>query len=164
MIGQIREEVLSSGDQAKIKAAEALAKALTLKQWGVKDLTRNKRATQRLFDQLVCHCLYSEVADFLRRVQADPVNVDSRELHYLQRRYLDGRDFSDPSALEKLYDRVLEDPEATVHRKGGVRYQVRSPREGWIAIIEPDGLRVSVYPDLDDDLGDALWRLNDLIL
>lgn len=164
MIGQIREEVLSSGDQEKIKAAKALVRALTLKQWGLKDLTRNKRATQRLFDQLACHCLHPEVADFLRCLQADPVHVDSLELHYLQRRYLDGRDFSDPSALERLYDRVLEDPQATVHRKGGVRYQVRSPHEGWIAIVESDGLRVSVYPDLDDDLGDALWRLNDLIL
>ena len=50
-----------------------------------------------------------------------------------------------------------------VYRYGGLRYQIRSPREGWIAILDPDGTRVSIYPDLDDDLGDPLWTLKDLI-
>lgn len=65
--------------------------------------------------------------------------------------------------MDALYQRILSDQEARLYRKGGVRYQVRSPREGWNAIFDPDGTRVSLYPDLDDDFGEMLWTLNDLI-
>jgi hypothetical protein len=149
--------------QDRFQARQMLGRALSERAWGSKDLSRNKKATQRLVDQLQSHAREQEVADFLRRVAADPSRVDSRELHYMQRRYLDGRHFDDPEAMDALYDRILRDPAATVHRKGGLRYQVRSGREGWIAIVEPDGTRVSVYPDLGDDLGDVLWPIGDLI-
>lgn len=100
--------------------------------------------------------------DFLSRLSADPGRVDSRELHYIKRKYGDGRHFADMEEMDGLYAKILRDPSATVHRKGGNRYQVHSAKEGWIAIVGPRGQRVSLYPFLNDDLGDALWTIKDL--
>lgn len=160
---RVNPEVLRSGDFAAIQAAEALVKAQTQNQWGQKDLTRNKKLTAKLIAQLQNHCQHTEVTDFLRRLQTDPIHVDSRELHYMQRRYLDGRRFENTDDMDALYQRVMQDPNAQVYRAGGVRYQIRSPHEGWIAIVEPDGKRVSVYPDLGDNFGERLWTLKNLI-
>lgn len=152
-----------SKDQDQLAAAYAILQALTTRHWGQKDLTHHQALTRRLIQKLTVHRQQPEVDNFLNRLHSNPNRVDSRELHYLQRRYLDGRFFQNVEALDALYTRVLQDPEAWVYRKGGLRYQVRSPHEGWIAIIEPDGTRVSVYPDLNDDLGEPLWNLQALI-
>ncbi|NJM11771.1 MAG: hypothetical protein HC889_07715 [Synechococcaceae cyanobacterium SM1_2_3] len=160
---RVHPDVLRSGDCAAMQAAEALVKAQTQNQWGQKDLTRNKKLTAKLISQLENHRQHTEVTEFLRRLQTDPIHVDSRELHYMQRRYLDGRGFENPGDMDALYQRVAQDPDAQVYRAGGVRYQIRSPREGWIAIVEPNGMRVSVYPDLGDDFGEPLWILKNLI-
>lgn len=150
-------------DRDRRAAAQAIQQALTAPRWGQKDLTRHKVLTQRLIAQLALHRGQPEVDDFLNRLYRNPSQVDSRELHYVQRRYVDGRPFQNVAELDALYTRILEDPGALVYRKGGLRYQVCSPREGWIAILEPDGTRVSVYPDLNDDLGEPLWTVQALI-
>ena len=162
---RVHPDLLGSGDAAAIQAAEALVKAYIVPRWGQKDLdlTRNKKLTTRLVSQLEAHVHNSEVIDFLGQLKNDPYHVDSRDLHYMQRRYLDGRDFKDREDMDALYQRVLEDPEAEVYQAGGKRYQVRSRREGWIAIVEPDGTRVSVYPDLNDDFGEPLWKRKNLM-
>ena len=161
---KVHPDVLRSGDAPTIQAAEALVKAQAQNQWGQKDLTRNKKMTSQLIAQLDAHHQQPEVADFLKRLRNDPARVDSRELHYIQRRYLDGRPFESADDMDALYQQVMKDPDAQVYQVGGRRYQVRSPREGWIAIVEPDGTRVSVYPDLSDDFGEPLWNLKSLIL
>jgi len=148
---------------SRLAAIKALRRAHSHAKWGIKDLTRNKRLTAGLVSRLEAHRHLPEVGDFLRRLQQDPTHVDSRELHYMQRRYVDGRPLDSASAMDALFARVLDDPAAKVYQYGGLRYQIRSPREDWIAILDPDGTRVSIYPDLDDDLGDPLWTLKDLI-
>ena len=152
-----------SNTPTRLAAIKALRRARSHAQWGVKDLTRNKRQTAGLVSRLEAHRHLSEVMDFLRRLQQDATHVDSRELHYMQRRYVDGRALDSASAMDALFARILQDPAAKVYRYGGLRYQIRSPRESWIAILDPDGTRVSIYPDLDDDLGAPLWTLKDLI-
>jgi hypothetical protein len=161
---RVHPDVLRSGDASALQAAEALVKAQTDPQWGQKNMTRNKKMTERLTAQLESFRHFPEVADFLKRLQSDAEHVDSRELHYIQRRYLDGREFANIEALDALYQRIIQDPDAKIYQAGGNRYQVRSVREGWIAIIEPNGERVSIYPDLGDDFGDPLWNQNNLIL
>ena len=160
---QVHPDVLRSGDTAMIRAAEALLRAYVDRRWGQKDLTRNIKMTTRLISQLSEHRQHPEVANFLDRLQNHPTRIDSRELHYMQRRYLDGRTLASVEDLDILYQRVIQDPDAQVYQAGGRRYQVRSIREGWIAIVEPDGMRVSVYPDLHDDFGEPLWNLKNLI-
>ena len=160
---KIHPDVLRSGDAAQIQAAEALLKALTMPAWGIKNLTRNRKMTDRLVAQLDIQRQQPEVSSFLHRLQNNPGQVDSRELHYLQRRYLDGRSFENMEAMDALYQRIIQDPDAQIYQAGGRRYQVRSVREGWIAIVEPDGTRVSIYPDLGDDFGEPLWSQKNLI-
>jgi len=161
---KVHPDVLRSGDAAAIQAAEALVKALTDRQWGQKNLARNKKMTEKLMTQLEAYQEQPEVADFLTRLQNDLTQVDSRELHYMQRRYLDGREFESTEEMDALYQRVIQDPDAQIYQAGGRRYQIRSVREGWIAIVEPDGTRVSIYPDLEDDFGEPLWNRKNLIL
>lgn len=98
------------------------------------------------------------------RLAQDPSQVDSRELHYIQRRYLDGRSFKNIDDMDALYQRIIENLDALVYQAGGARYQIRSVREGWVAIVEPDGTRVSLYPDLGDNFGKPLCLIKDLII
>ena len=149
--------------QSKQEAREALIKARDVGVRGTKNLNRNKRRTDALVADLEPMAHEPEVASLLERIRRDPACVDSRELHYIQRRYQDGEALSSADEMDALYRRILSDQEARLYRKGGVRYQVRSLREGWNAIFDPDGTRVSLYPDLDDDFGEMLWTLNDLI-
>ncbi len=161
---KVHPDVIRSGDAAAIQAAEALVKTLADRQWGQKNLARNKKMTEKLMTQLEAYQEQPEVADFLTRLKNDLTQVDSRELHYMQRRYLDGREFESVGEMDALYQRVIQDPDAQIYQAGGRRYQIRSVREGWIAIVEPDGTRVSIYPDLEDDFGEPLWNRKNLIL
>lgn len=149
-------------EEGKFQARTAIDRALRDRRWGTKDLTRNKKATQRLIEQLQVYFHVPEVEEFLNRLHSDLSAIDSRQLHYMQRRYLDGCLFDHPGAMDELFHRILLDPDALIYRKGGGRYQVRSGREGWIAIVEPEGTRVSVYPDMGDDFGEAIWTIDDL--
>ena len=149
--------------QSMQEAREALIKARDVGVWGTKNLNRNRKETAKTLAALDQHQHVPEVADFLRRVRQDLSRVDSRELHYMQRRYRDGRQISGLSEFDDLFSRVMQDPASRVYRRHGLRYQIRSEQTGWIAIIDPDGTRVSLYPNLDDELGDPLWTLKDLI-
>ncbi|AFL75030.1 hypothetical protein Thivi_3153 [Thiocystis violascens DSM 198] len=141
---------------AKEAARETLRYARDHSQWRMKNLNRNKKEIERTLLRLDAYRDTPEVADFLRRTRRNPGRVDSRELHYMQRSYRDGRPIPDLDAFDALFARVLNDPHAHVYRSHGVRYQVRSVREGWIAILDPDGTHVSLYPNLNDDFGEAL--------
>lgn len=144
-------------------ARDALRQAREYSRWPTNNLNRNKRVTERLLTALAAHRAIPEVADFIERVQRDPTQVDSRELHYMQRRYVDGAALHDMDDMDALYRTILSDPDALMYRQAGLRYQVRSPRVGWIAVFDPDGTRISLYPDLDDNFGEPLWTLSTLI-
>lgn len=155
---------MSEARQPERQAARAaLIQARDVGAWGTKNLTRNRKRTIELVAELEPLKHEPEVVNLLDRIRRDPTRIDSRELHYIQRRYQDGEYFRDMGDMDARYGRVLSDPNALVYRVGGQRYQVRSPSEGWICICEADGTRVSLYPDLDDDFGAPLWTLSDLI-
>jgi hypothetical protein len=160
---KVHPDVLRSGD-SRLQASQALVKTHSNPQWGQKHLTRHKKQTSKLVAKLVLYQNEPEVDDFLRRLVKVPDQVDSRELHYIQRRYIDGRSFNSMDDIDALYQRIIEDPDALVYQAGGMRYQVRSIREGWIAIVEPGGARVSLYPDLNDNLGKPLCLIKELII
>jgi len=71
-----------SNTAARLAATAALKRAHTDARWGEKDLTHHRKQTGRLVSRLAAYADTPEVADFLRRVQEDPVHVDSRALHY----------------------------------------------------------------------------------
>jgi hypothetical protein len=163
-VGDVILRPMSDEQKHAITAArDTLLQAREHPRWPTNNLNRNKRETERMLLALSAHQSTPEVADFIGRVRRNPSQVDSRELHYMQRRYRDGRTFSDLNDFDALFDRVLHDPDAKIYRQRGVRYQVRSPLSGWIAILDQDGARVSLYPDLNDDFGEPLWTLKDLI-
>ncbi len=64
--------------------------------------------------------------------------------------------------MDGRFKRIVTDPASTIH-KGGARYQIRSTAQAGIAIIEPSGTRVSLFPDLNDNLGAPLWTLKSLL-
>jgi hypothetical protein len=104
-----------------------------------------------------------EVGQFVREVMDNPKNVDSRMQHCIQRRYIE-RVWGQPlPAFDSLFAKTVSDSGAKIYRKDGKRYQIRSTATGWIAIIEAHGQRVSVSPDIGDDLGDPLWTLHLLL-
>ena len=144
-------------------ARAALIQARENPRWPINNMNRNKKETEKLLTLLDPHQQVQEVADFIQRVRKAPASVDSRQLHYMRKRYLDGVALRDMDDMDALYGRILSDPDAQVYRQAGQRYQVRSPREGWIAVYDPDGTRISLYHHLEDDIGDALWTLSDLI-
>jgi hypothetical protein len=147
----------------KFNAASALAHAATNKDYGAKNLTRHKSKTAQFLDSLEPLRDQPEVDRFVRQVLENPKQVDSRMQHYIQRRYVE-RLWDQPlPAFDKLFAKTVSDPGATIHRKDGKRYQIRSTATGWIAIIEPNGQRVSLFPDNADDLGESLWTLRSLL-
>lgn len=158
--GRAMSEERPPGKQA---ARAALIQARENPRWRINNLNRNKKETEKLLILLEPHQHVQEVADFIQQVRKTPASVDSRKLHYMRRRYLDGAALRDVDDMDALYRRIVSDPDAQVYRQAGRRYQVRSPREGWIAVFDPDGTRISLYHDLDDDFGDSFWTLSDLI-
>lgn len=74
-------------------ARDALRQAREDSRWPTNNLNRNKQATERLLIALGAHRSIPEVAYFIECVWRNPTQVDNRELHYMQRRYLDGVSF-----------------------------------------------------------------------
>ncbi|MDP1664127.1 MAG: hypothetical protein Q8L79_03295 [Methylobacter sp.] len=147
----------------KFNVVNALAHAASNKDYGTKNLTRHKSKTAKFLDSLEPLRDQPEVDRFVRQVLDDPLHVDSRMQHYIQRRYVE-RLWDQPlPAFDKLFAKTVSDPGANIHRKDGNRYQIRSTATGWIAIIEPNGQRVSLFPDNADDLGESLWTLRSLL-
>lgn len=147
----------------KFNAVNALAHASSNKDYGTKNLTRHKSKTAKMLDSLEPLRDQPEVDRFVHQVLENPKHVDSRMQHYIQRRYIE-RLWDQPlPAFDKLFAKTVSDLGATIHRKDGKRYQIRSTSTGWIAIIEPNGQRVSLFPDNADDLGESLWTLRSLL-
>lgn len=148
--------------EERFNAVKALAHAAGTKEYGLKDLTRHKSKTAAMLVQLEPLRHHPEVDRFVQQVLENPKRVDSRVQHYIIRRY---QDKSWNESIEKMdgrFKRILTDPASTIH-KGNSRYQIRSTAQAGIAIIEPSGTRVSLFPDLNDNLGPTLWTLKSLL-
>lgn len=146
----------------KFNALNALAHAASNKDYGTKNLTKHKSKTAKFLDSLEPLRDQPEVDRFVRQVLDDPLHVDSRMQHYIKRRYQDQVWDRSLSEMDVMFKHIVTDPNSTIH-KTGTRYQIRSTAAKWIAIIEPNGKRVSLFPDRNDDLGQALWTLKSLL-
>ncbi len=158
-----RQQFIEKVGEDKFKAGQALGRAALQPDYGKVNLTRRKRQTARFVASIEGKRGIREVDQLLDQIARHPEAVDSRLQHYVKRRYDDEVFNGSMTEFDKQFAAIVTDPGSTVHQKSGVRYQVRSTRLGWIAIIEPNGRRVSQFPDLDDDLGDALFSVGELI-
>lgn len=79
-----------------------------------------------------------------------------------KRKYEDGVPLIEPGVIDRLFEQVLSDPEATVYRPGE-RYHVVSSDLRWIAVVDPAGVRISsmIARNLQR-LGTPLWKIRDL--
>lgn len=164
-LGPVTREMMKGRLGApRFDALSAVSRAHADKDYGMKDLTRDKRRTRRMLADLEpLRAQNAEVERFLKQVEAHPERVESRLQHYIKRRYIDRVWDRSIGQFDTLFADTVGDSGATIHRKGDVRYQIRSARTGWIAIVEPNGRRVSLFPDNNDDLGGPLWTLRDLL-
>ena len=164
-MSKVHPDILRSGDAAQIEVAEALVKALTTPEWPDNRLKPNSKMTQRTLAALQAQATAPEVQNFLAVLAKNGYRIDSREWHYFRYKYLFNDNLNDPSELDGRFTAVLQDPTAQVH-KPGVRLIVYSSQEDRLAILDPDGRRISVYRPLTDELetmGEKTWLIKDLL-
>ena len=136
--------------------------AIANPEWPILDINPNGRMTRTTLTILENYQHIPEVAQFLRESHAD-FYVDSRLWHYLKRRYEDGiKEITEPADIDRLFEQILTDEQATIHRPG-IRYLILSSDRRWVAVVDPAGLRVSVMlAKKPEKLRDILWTIADL--
>ena len=87
-----------------------------------------------------------EISALIREIESRRP-VDGLTLKYMQRKYLESEKIQCPDDLNLWFEAVLQDPEAVVAKRSreDSRYVVYSARHGKVAVVAPDGQRVSVY-------------------
>lgn len=160
---QVHPDVRRSGDLAMIQAAEALVKALTIPDWGMRKIQAGKM-TQRTLNQFNSYQHIPEVKQLID----DIINkrpIDGLTLHYLKRRYVENEKIRKPDDLNIWFSNVLQDKKAIVFKKKtGGRYIVHSKKFSLLAVFEENGQRVSVYDYPIDYKGDQWCLIQQLII
>ncbi len=162
---RVHPDVLRSGDPAAIQAAEALFKALTTREWPSLSLAVNDRMTRATLDALATSAHIQEVADFLRKVRSNPATVDSLEWHYFKRRYQDQWPIDSVADLQRLVDKVLNEPQAALY-KPGERYHVLSQDQRYLVVVDKQGTRITVMEPTAKKiqaLGAVKWHGQELL-
>ena len=106
-----------------------------------------------------------EVADFLQKVRVNPATVDSLEWHYFKRRYQDQWPIDSIADLQKLVSKVLNQPQAAIH-KPGKRYHVLSQDRRYLVVVDEQGMLITVMePTVKkiQALGGVKWRSQELL-
>lgn len=146
-----------------IQAAEALVKALTIPDWGMRKIQAGKM-TQRTLNQFNSCQHIPEVKQLID----DIINkrpIDGLTLHYLKRRYVENEKIRKPDDLNIWFSNVLQDKKAIVFKKNpGGRYIVHSKKFSLLAVFEENGQRVSVYDYPIDYKGDQWCLIQQLII
>lgn len=164
-----REQTVKMSGEDKASVAKALSDALAKPIWGTLTIKTNSLLARKTISGFRPYAHIPEVASMLAHLRSNSkVKVNSLELHYLRRRYLDGISLRDSAELNSYFEQCLRDPQALVYEqrsKDQVRYAVYSAQTGWVAFVEADGRRISVHPLRDDpnQLGRLLWRIQDLL-
>lgn len=161
----IHPAVLRSGDAAALQTAEALVRALTTPIWPENQLKLNSKMTQKTVAALQAYLAVPEVRDYLTDLSLKGYRTNSRQWHYFRYKYLFNDELGDPSELDQRFTAVLYDRTAQIYQPG-IRYIVYSPQEDRMAILEPDGRRVSVYRPLPTELqtlGEIRWLIMNLL-
>jgi len=153
-------------EENKRRLAMALAGALARTEWPVLNISPTDRMARETLDVLEQYRHIQEVAEFLRDFYADPGHTDSRLWHYMKRKYQYGVNLQGPEQLDLLFTQVLSNKQSKVYHPG-VRYQILSPDDCWLAAIEPTGFRVSLMEPSTaklKKLGEPLCLIQDLIV
>lgn len=140
------------GTAAQVREWPRLKLRLTQAQW------RDRRAALAKLDE-------PEVQAYLRRVErSGGKGIDSRQHHYIVRRYLDREPLGSPEDLDILYEATFKAPDAAVY-KSTTRYTLYSSEQALVSIAEANGQRVTGFranaaftPN-----GEQLWTLSDLL-
>lgn len=162
---KVHPELLRSGDAIAIQAAEALVKAMTTPDWGVKKFQSGKM-TRKLEAGLLAYASIPEVKQVLEAIQTKQP-IDGRLSHYVKRRFLEKEAMDTPDDLDRWFENVLSDRNAQVIKPNsgpGSRYLIYSDQYHLLAVIEKDGRRVSTHDHDGVDLGEIWCLLSDLLL
>ncbi|GAB6043587.1 hypothetical protein [Endothiovibrio diazotrophicus] len=165
-----REAMRSLLGEERADALQALGRSMREPAWPNITLRLHGAETQRTLAALGEHTDDPEVKRLLDSLQLDPaarrVPVDSRQWHYLKRRYQDGVDLKGVDSLDRYYDQVLGQKDSQVYVRGegkGRRYLVHSPSSDWIAITDARGRRITTHPRRGEIDGEPQWTIQDLI-
>jgi hypothetical protein len=162
-LGLISREALKARmGTDRFDAANALGVAKTKKNWGTRtfkagSMTRRTLAEFAPFDHI------SDVKKLVENIRAGEP-VDGLLLKYLKRKYPEGETIASAATINTWFDAVLSDPNAAILKRAGAtsRYAVHSRQHQLLAIIEPNGQRVSVYAHDGTDLNSVWLTLNQL--
>lgn len=157
-----RAEVAARMGEDRFHAAEALGKALVEREWPENRIKPGNRMGRATLDALEASRHIPEVQRYLAQLQADGYRTPSRSWHYFKYKYQYGDPLQSPAELDARFEAVLSDGDARVHRSGE-RYIIYSENAGRWAIVQPSGLRISVYRPTDDELkqlGEPLWNIH----
>ncbi len=162
---QVHPDVLRSGDAAALQTAEALVKALTVPDWGIRTFKAGKM-TRKLESGLLPYASIPEVQQVLVAIQTKQP-IDGRLSHYVKRRFLEKEAMSTPDDLDRWFEKVMSDRKAQVLKPNpgpNSRYLVYSEQHHLLAVIEKDGKRVSAHDHDGIDLGECWCLLSALLL
>ena len=162
---QVHPDVLRSGDAAMIQAAEALVKAITTPEWGMKKFQAGKM-TRKLEAGLLPYSAVPEVQQVLDAIKNKQA-LDSRLIHYVKRRFLEKEAISTLNDLDQWFENVMSDPKAQVFHPGpdpNSRYVLYSDQHHLLAVLERNGQRVSAHDHDGLNLGAVWCLLSDLLL
>ncbi|WP_020505659.1 Hint domain-containing protein [Lamprocystis purpurea] len=163
-----KEDLRTALGPERFDAVQAVGSALREPRWPTQDVSLTGGKWRRNAALLAPHAQVPEVAGFLARTQASAgKGIDSRELHYLLRRYGAGWPLQAPADLDVAYAGVLSDAAAVVIRdpQGGTRYSVYSKQLGRVAVVESSGRRVTVFPPDQqylERMGEPAWTISKL--
>jgi hypothetical protein len=145
------------------QVAQAIAKALRERNWGCRTFKAGAM-TRRTLAEFAPFAYMPEVRDLVRDIRiGNP--VDGLRLKYLKRKYLENEPIQGPEDIDAWFERVLSDKDATLRRRVGLngRYVAHSASHQLTAVIDPSGLRVSVFEDDGQKLEPVWLKLSELM-
>ncbi|XSG84501.1 MAG: hypothetical protein ACPW60_12290 [Methylohalobius sp. ZOD2] len=150
-----------------IGTMQALGRSLETPTWPASKFGLRGGMWRKTRRSLARHIDEPEVRRLVEQVENGGA-VDSRTLHYIKRKWLDGWPLRSPRDLDRYYAETLSASDAVVFQKSeGTRYHVYSGELGRTAVVQPDGRRITVMPDdldrLTAELGEPKWNVQALI-
>lgn len=158
-----RQGLMEQLGQERFSALNALATAQSNRNWGSRSFKNGSAMTRRTVAEFEPFKDVPAVKQLLDDIQAGN-KIDGLALKYLKRRYPEGEAITRARQIDQWFEAVLSDPTATIGLRANdnSRYAVHSMRHRLLAIIEPNGQRVSVYSHDGTNLAPQWLTLNQL--
>lgn len=164
-----KAEAMAQLGEERFAAAKAIGNALREPQWRANRVSLAGRMWSETERDLAGAAGIREVDDLIADARAaGGREVDSRRLHYIKRRYIDGWDLRGPEDLDRAFADTVNASDTLVYRLPGKnsRYHLYSARLNRLAVIDPSGRRVSIHTPREgviEKLGDHKWARAALI-